>query len=1487
MRKLYTSTIGIFLTFLFISCTQFTADIGDYLSYWSTEVASTNFTIDTPYTRVGEMPYVSSAEDVIVTIKLRNPKKLTLKMPTSSNNVIRFPGLSTQPQYGTAKDYTLTQTTSNKLTLTYKKDFLQAHEWGSGDIGAEITFIADDNRVFDKRFSMNFKVNTPPPKPDFIVAKTTGTPSYYVLCITVPKTDMQETIAGGLLHKDIKRIDINGTPYSFSVNETEKKFVKPEADAFITLSDVTKLSEPDADEVPTDGWVLYYKTDAEVKDGAAKKDYTITLADEKGLVSAALNASTKPNRPAPVHISLVKGICTADVNNDNTETTPHTIAVGGQNKPATLRLTSATANATIYYTLTETSAGSTASPSNGSGAGSGLDIPLPIQTGKTEAEYMLTVRAEADGFETGTTRTVYYKIIAQSTDTALNELKLTEGTVNYSASLIAGSDSAYICKILFTGVARTLNLTAKTANDQSKITAVTVNGTTPAGFVVANTVTLVNAVTLPDSLPAQAVVKITVTGEDTSATKEYTLTVTAIDPPVLNSLAFSSGGTPVQFSNAADTGNEAFSTNTLEYYIFAAQLSPSSLSFTATPEADAAVTVKVNGSDHTGTTVTLPTVGEETLVTFTVEKAGLQNEYKVHIKRKAYTVTLTAKSSDDESAAGGGTINVTNAVGTGGISSVSNNNSAEVTVKAEIGATITATATAASGYTFKRWSGISVTSQTNVNLSYVVGSNAEIKAEFKSPNIYVRGTNSDWYNSISGAVAGNDSTGTGSKQIPYATVSKALSQCTEAGTAYTIFVAGTINETVTLDIESGKTVTIVSLRKDTPAVIEEKRVSPSAYQYLIKTAGTLTLDSVILKANKTGTHTPDANTFICGIQQNGGTVTVKGNTTEIRNFAHAVEVKGGTFTMEGGSICNNYINGGSAGVTIEGGGTFKLTGGSIKNNEATSMAGVYVKGSSATNQGQFTMTGGEISGNKAKCLGGGIYVGEHGQADISGGIIKANHAAQITYQSPVEDVGGGGIYVEKGTVNFTAGTIEGNIIHEVEKNCGAGVFIGKNGTFNMSGGTIKDCTTQSSAFRPSRGIGVYVAGGTSAAKGTFNMTGGTIENCKPLEAHAADGGGVYMGAGAVFTMKKYARVTPSTGSEANGKGKNDIYLANGAKITINEKLESSAVARITPGSYPTSSNPSIQVLENPAGNTTNVAENWFKFTVTSDSNTAYCVNEAGLIWQQVDTSSAYGQTDNNWAKLKAAIESAATNTVIYVRDVCYTWNTTDTITVDNKTITLIGLTSGHVSLDANQKCRIFTIKNGGKLTIKNMELEKGQATDGKGGGGILLENDGNPTSLTLENVSITSCYTSGYGTRHGAGIAIYNGTVTMKGKTQISGCETTAADGGGVYIGSGGILTIDGYDTTNNFDKTYIRFCRADKGGGVYIASGGKLELKQGQLSFNRATGTDKKGYAVYNANTSASSFEWSGGAIKYHYVGSGGTVIEGPCNNTSGNTAD
>ncbi|TWI79737.1 hypothetical protein JM98_00168 [Treponema putidum] len=361
----------------------------------------------------------------------------------------------------------------------------------------------------------------------------------------------------------------------------------------------------------------------------------------------------------------------------------------------------------------------------------------------------------------------------------------------------------------------------------------------------------------------------------------------------------------------------------------------------------------------------------------------------------------------------------------------------------------------------------------------------ELKTTAKAifPVFYVRGTGANWYTSnVPEAAFGNDSTGNGTKQKPYATIAKALIQCTASNIPYIILADGTVEETSTLNIENNKIITIVSLRKNTPAIIYDNRNDPTAEQYLLATAGTLTLDSVILKANKTGTHAPSANTFICGIQQNGGAVTVKGNTTEIRNFAHAVKITGGTFTMEAGSICNNYVNGGSSGVDIRGG-KFILKEGSIKDNEATNMAGVYVKGTDATNKGIFTMTGGEISGNKAWCFGGGIYVDEHGQADISGGTIKANHAAQGVFSTPPKDVGGGGICIKGGTVNFTGGTIEKNIIHTVEKNCGAGVFIGEGGTFNMSGGTIKDCTTQATDIpQPSRGIGVYVSSGTSVMK---------------------------------------------------------------------------------------------------------------------------------------------------------------------------------------------------------------------------------------------------------------------------------------------------------------------------------------------------------------------------------------------------------------------
>ena len=84
MRKVCCILTGIFLSLLFTTCKQFTADIDDYLSYWSTVVSPVDYSIDKPQqTSADGSVCVPSADDVMVTVKLRNPKNFSLVMPTS------------------------------------------------------------------------------------------------------------------------------------------------------------------------------------------------------------------------------------------------------------------------------------------------------------------------------------------------------------------------------------------------------------------------------------------------------------------------------------------------------------------------------------------------------------------------------------------------------------------------------------------------------------------------------------------------------------------------------------------------------------------------------------------------------------------------------------------------------------------------------------------------------------------------------------------------------------------------------------------------------------------------------------------------------------------------------------------------------------------------------------------------------------------------------------------------------------------------------------------------------------------------------------------------------------------------------------------------------------------------------------------------------------------------------------------------------------
>ena len=297
LLKILTSVIAVIV--LFTTCKQFRDDPEEFLRYWSSEVAPIDFSINVPVqTSTAGALCIPSSGPVRLTIKLSNPRNFTLVMPTSSadaGKVIDFPGLSTQPVYGT--DYTLDLTANDTLQLTYKETFLKAHEWSNGGIGPEITLISTDGRKFSRKFSLNIEVNTPPPEiGDITIAKTEG---YYALCFD-ETVDMTPTLNGKRLHKDIKAIHIQKEGGSeetipLTVKDDGTGFYIPPTPPDGLLSSVDQLF--DVPPVPG-SWTVYVKTGTKLaEDGALPKKYKVWLTDKKGLSSVPKEAETLGSIP--------------------------------------------------------------------------------------------------------------------------------------------------------------------------------------------------------------------------------------------------------------------------------------------------------------------------------------------------------------------------------------------------------------------------------------------------------------------------------------------------------------------------------------------------------------------------------------------------------------------------------------------------------------------------------------------------------------------------------------------------------------------------------------------------------------------------------------------------------------------------------------------------------------------------------------------------------------------------------------------------------------------------------------------------------------------------------------------------------------------------------------------------------------------------------------------------------------------------------------
>ena len=1062
MRKAFIILTGVLFTLLFTACEQFHANMEDYLGYWSAEVTLARYSIDKPQQTNGEgVLYISSATDVTITIKLNNPKSVKLVTPTSSadaGKVIRFPGFkpNEQPEYGDTKDYTLKQTANDKLELTYHSAFLKKHEWGESDISPQITLIADDGRVFKQTFTVKLKVNTPPPLPVFTVAKTVGTSAHYVLCIRVPEMNM--AVEGGLLHKDLARIEVNGTPYTFSVNEAGHTFVKPEADVFITQFAVERLSGAEGDELPTGKWVLYYKTDVEVKEGAAKKDYTIKLIDEKGLTSGIVNASTKPNKAETEIVSIMKG---TKISGSGSETDPFIIAVAANSEGAELAISSATANTMVHCTCTDTSGGSVTRYN-----GNPVTVPLPLN-GAGEKKYKLEYYTDGEGFAATPVKTVYYKVVEEHTVT----FNVVGGNGNLEGKYGSDQQTATTSPVTLTvphgySVIFTATPTDPTHYKVGDWTCTPSEGFTGASgqssatlTVTANTIVSVQFV----QLNALNLSKLEIHGRDASAgsvTLPYTITQVAKSNVTLEFSGYSTipftvtsspplpltlmPGAPkdITITVAANPGNYPEWSKTV--HITRAKNNVAKLqSFTLNGETKTAASdgsfageyevaskqaeVKdfIFDADSTGATASVNHAGNQTI------PAGTGGQFTITVKAQngteTQTITFTVKRKKYD-------VNYS-VDGVGGkIKTSSGTAVTSGSTKVEYGESISFTAVpnTANGYEVKEWTVnsnvVSDYTSTSYELPDVTG-DKDVKVKFKKTVYNVTFSVDGGHGTISATPQDGSASSTSPVSVEH---EKKVTFTAVPDPGYEVD-----SWTVDGNVVSGNT----SRSYELSAVTEAKTVTVKFYQSEIDGTDPMAWSALLnvvsnapdgatlkISGTITATNNGSGNTANWGeieidknltIEAKSGTATLDANASVLGANAHRIfKVSSGkTLTLKNLTLKNGKATGTDeqgCGGGVYSAGTLTLNNTTVKDCSAeNSGGGVCVSGGTFEMQGSSKITGCTAS------KGGGVYV--------SGGTFKMQDSAIVTPSTGPDQytAGKNDVYLESGKTITIDSTLAG------------------------------------------------------------------------------------------------------------------------------------------------------------------------------------------------------------------------------------------------------------------------------------------------------------------------------------------------------------------------------------------------------------------------------------------------------------------------------
>jgi hypothetical protein len=157
-----------------------------------------------------------------------------------------------------------------------------------------------------------------------------------------------------------------------------------------------------------------------------------------------------------------------------------------------------------------------------------------------------------------------------------------------------------------------------------------------------------------------------------------------------------------------------------------------------------------------------------------------------------------------------------------------------------------------------------------------------------------------------------------------------------------------------------------------------------------------------------------------------------------------------------------------------------------------------------------------------------------GRADNTSPLIKVNTGGGLavktggtvtgnTYTTTVTNTGGGGIFVDGGTLEIAGGEISGNsVLINSPGNCdvsGGGVLV-SGGTVTMSGGSIRNnnVTSSGTGDRHVRAGGIKLNNGSVFTLSGGSIEGNTITGTSTTMCAQASGGGVEADNGSSFTL---------------------------------------------------------------------------------------------------------------------------------------------------------------------------------------------------------------------------------------------------------------------------------------------------------------------------------------------------------------------------------